>query len=159
MQVRDAMTPDVRVANPEQTIHDVARLMAEFDVGCLPVGEQDRLVGMITDRDIAVRAVAEGRSPDTTKVRDIMSRDVKYCFEDDEIPNVAGNMGDIQVHRLPVLDQNKRLVGIIALADIANTEGATAAGQAVCGISSPTGASGPSQMGSASGGSGQEQQR
>lgn len=136
MQVREAMTRDVRIATPDQTIHDAARIMAECDVGALPVGEEDRLVGMITDRDIAVRAVAQGKSPDTTKVREIMSPDVKYCFEDEEISEVAQNMGIVQVHRLPVVNQEKRLVGIVALADIANCEGANPAGEAVCGISS-----------------------
>ncbi|MBS1189792.1 MAG: hypothetical protein H6R10_1584 [Rhodocyclaceae bacterium] len=136
MQVREAMTRDVRIANPDQSIHDVARIMAECDVGALPVGERDRLVGIITDRDIAVRAVAEGKSPDATKVRDVMSRSVKYCFEDEDVSQVAQNMGSIQVHRLPVLNHDKRLVGIVALADIANCEGADTAGQAVCGIAS-----------------------
>ena len=150
MQVREAMTRDVRIANPEQSIHDVARIMAECDVGSLPVGDHDRLVGMITDRDIAIRAVAQGKSPDSTKVRDIMSQDVKYCFEDEDIVHVAQNMGDIQVHRLPVLNHDKRLVGIVALADIANRGGATTAGQAVCGISSTGAAAG--QSASSSGG-------
>jgi len=138
MQVSQAMTRDVRIANPDQSIRDVAQMMADCNIGSLPVGEHDRLVGMITDRDIAVRAVAQGRSPDT-RVRDVMSSDVKYCFEDEEVSTVAQNLGDIQVHRLPVVNRDKRLVGIVALADIANCEGARPAGQAVCGISSPSG--------------------
>ena len=142
MQVREAMTRDVRIANPDQTIHDAARIMAECDVGALPVGEQDRLVGMITDRDIAIRAVAQGKSPDSTTVREVMSPEVKYCFEDEEISEVAQNMGIIQVHRLPVVNHEKRLVGIVALADIANCEGADPAGEAVCGISSTGAATG-----------------
>lgn len=136
MQVREAMTRDVHLANPNQSIHDVAQLMAQYDVGSLPVEENDRLVGIITDRDIAVRAVAQGKSPDGTKVRDVMSKEIKYCFEDEEISEVAQNMGVTQLHRLPVLNHEKRLVGIVALADIANCEGASPAGQAVCGISS-----------------------
>ena len=142
MQVREAMTRDVRIANPDQSIHDAARIMAECDVGALPVGEEDRLVGMITDRDIAVRAVALGKSPDTTTVREVMSPDVKYCFEDEEISEVAQNMGVIQLHRLPVVNHEKQLVGIVALADIANCEGASPAGEAVCGISSSGSAAG-----------------
>jgi IMP dehydrogenase len=141
MQVNKAMTRDVRIANPEQSISDVARVMAEDNVGSLPVGEQDRLVGMITDRDIAVRAVAHGRSPET-KVREVMTKDIQYCFEDEEISDVAHRCGEIQVHRLPVLNRDKRLVGIVALADIANCD-AKAAGDAVCGISADTGRSGP----------------
>lgn len=138
MRVSEAMTRDVQIANPNQSLHDAARIMAECDVGCLPVGENNRLVGMITDRDIAVRAVAEGKSPDATHVRDVMSQDVKYCFDDQEISDVAQNMGDIQVHRLPVVDHDKHLVGILSLADIANCEGAEVAGSAMCGISTPS---------------------
>jgi CBS domain-containing protein len=138
MLVSEVMTRNVCIANPEQSLQQVAQLMAKEDVGCLPVGENDRLVGMITDRDIAVRAVAQAKAPDTTKVREIMSQDIKYCFADDDIENVASNMGDIQLHRLPVIDDQKRLVGIVALADIANHEGPDTAGRAVCGISQDT---------------------
>jgi len=138
MQVSQAMTRDVRIASPDQSIRDVAQIMAQSDIGSLPVGDHDRLVGMITDRDIAVRAVAQGRSPDT-KVRDVMSGDIKYCFEDEDLATVAQNLGDVQLHRLPVVNRDKRLVGIVALADIANCEGARPAGQAVCGISGPAG--------------------
>lgn len=138
MRVSEAMTRDVKVANPNQSLHDVAKIMADDDVGSLPVGENDRLIGMITDRDIAIRAVAQGKSPDTTKVREVMSEDVKYCFDDEDIADVAQNMGEIQVHRLPVVNHDKRLVGIIALADIANTAGAELAGDAVQGICEPT---------------------
>lgn len=138
MRVSEAMTRDVKVANPNQSLHDVAKIMADDDVGCLPVGENDKLVGMITDRDIAIRAVAQGKSPDATTVREVMTEDVKYCFDDQDVADVARNMGDIQVHRLPVVNHDKRLVGIIALADIANTAGAELAGDAVQGISEPT---------------------
>ena len=134
MRVSEAMTRDVQIANPEQSICDVAKIMAESNVGSLPVGENDRLVGMITDRDIAVRAVAEHKSPDT-RVRDVMTQDVKYCFDDEDIKHVATNMGDIQVHRLPVLNREKRLVGIVSLADVATKAGAAPAGKAVSGIS------------------------
>jgi CBS domain-containing protein len=144
MQVSQAMTRDVRIARPDQTLHEVARIMADCEIGSLPVGDNDRLVGMITDRDIAIRAVAEGKSPDTTQVREVMSQDVKFCFEDDEIADIAKNMGNNQVHRLPVLNRDKRLVGIVALADVAHCEGEKPAGEAVCGISAQTGRSGPS---------------
>jgi CBS domain-containing protein len=115
------MTRDVRIANPGQSIRDVAKIMAEIDAGALPVGENDRLVGMITDRDIAIRAVAEGKGPDTP-VRDVMSAEVKYCYEDEDLEHVAENMGDLQVRRLPVVNREKRLVGIVALGDIARRE-------------------------------------
>ena len=106
MRVKDAMSAHVKIANPSQSIREAARLMAELDCGCLPVGEEDRLVGMVTDRDIAVRAVAEGMSL-KTPIREIMSLEVKYCFEDAELDEVAQNMADIKVRRLPVLDHNK----------------------------------------------------
>jgi CBS domain-containing protein len=144
MQVRQAMTRDVQIARPDQSIHEIARIMADCEIGSLPVGENDRLVGMITDRDIAIRAVADGKSPDSTQVREVMSQDVKFCYEDDEVADVAKNMGDIQVHRLPVLNRDKRLVGIVALADVAKCEGEKPAGEAICGISNETGRSGPS---------------
>ena len=138
MQVSEAMTSDVKIANPNQTIRDAARLMAQIDVGVLPVGENDRLVGMITDRDIAVRAIAADKGPQTP-IRDIMSKEVMYCFEDDELDDIVQNMADIKVRRLPVLDRNKRLVGILSLGDIALTDGAGSASSALCGISEPGG--------------------
>ncbi len=138
MQVRDAMTRDVRVAAPGQTIRDVAQMMAEIDAGVLPVGENDRLIGMITDRDITVRAVAAGKGPETP-VRDVMSTEqVLYCFEDDDIDDVAKNMGDVKVRRLPVMDRNKRLVGIISLGDVSTNE-KKVAGKAISEISAPGG--------------------
>ena len=118
MKVSKAMSRDVRIAAPNQTICDAARIMAELDSGALPVGDDDRLVGMITDRDIAIRAVAEHKSPDT-KVREVMSQEVLYCFDDQDIEEVARNMGELQVRRMPVVNRSKRLVGIVSLADIA----------------------------------------
>jgi CBS domain-containing protein len=138
MKVSEVMTQDVRLIEPTQTIRDAARLMAEMDAGIMPVREGDCLVGMITDRDIAVRAVAQGRGPDTS-VRDVMTDDVKYCYEDDDTDDVARNMADIQVRRLPVLTRDKRLVGIISLGDMAVTEKSGRAGEAVAGISQPGG--------------------
>ena len=135
MRVAEVMTRDVRLIEPNQTIRDAARLMAEMDAGIMPVREGDRLVGMITDRDIAVRAVAQGRGPDTA-VREVMTDEVKYCYEDDDTNDVARNMADIQVRRLPVLTRDKRLVGIISLGDMAVSD---EAGEAVAGISQPGG--------------------
>jgi CBS domain-containing protein len=138
MRVFEAMTRDVRVALPEQTIQGAAKMMGDMDAGVLPVREGDRLVGMITDRDIAVRAVALGKGPQTP-VREVMSPEVMYCFEDDDTDAVARNMADIKVRRLPVVNRDKRLVGIIALGDLAVVEGPRAAGEAVSGISRPGG--------------------
>ena len=138
MKVSEVMTREILVANPEQTVQQAARMMADIDAGVLPVGEDDRLVGMITDRDIAVRCVAKGNGPDA-KIRDIMSRDVKYCFLDQDIDEVTRNMAEIQVRRLPVVDRDKRLVGIVSLGDIATGGEAMEAGEALSGISMPGG--------------------
>lgn len=139
MKVREAMTRDVRLIAPDQSIQEAARLMAELDIGAVPVQEDDRLVGMITDRDIAVRAVAEGRGPDTP-VRQIMSPEVKYCFDDQSVDEVTQNMGDLRLRRLPVLNRDKRLVGILSLGDLAIDETAQdEAGEALGRISRPGG--------------------
>src|SRR5215210_7159469 len=103
MKVSEAMTREVQVANPNESVQQAARMMASLDAGVLPVGENDRLVGMITDRDIAIRGVAEGKGPEA-RVRDVMTEDVKYCFDDQDVEDVTRNMGDIQVRRLPVVD-------------------------------------------------------
>jgi CBS domain-containing protein len=139
MQVSDAMTTDVKVTSPSESIRDAARIMAEIDAGALPVGESDRLVGMITDRDIAIRAVAMGKGPNTP-VREVMTQEVRYCFDDDDVEDVAQNMADIKVRRLPVLNQQKRIVGVLSLGDIALADGPKHAGSALCGISEPGGA-------------------
>ena len=137
MKVSECMSRSVTVANPKQSIAEAARMMAECDSGVLPVGENDRLVGVITDRDIAIRAVAQKRGPETP-VRDIMSKEVLYCFEDDDVEDCAENMGEQQVRRLPVVNRDKRLVGIISLGDIAKSA-EFEAGHAVAEITRPGG--------------------
>jgi len=139
MRVSEAMTRDVKICTPGQTIREVARTMAEIDAGAMPVGENDRLIGMITDRDIAIRAVGEGKGPDTP-VREVMSEHIHYCYDDEDVEHVAQNMGDIRVRRLPVVNREKRLVGIISLGDVARTEGGATTGDAVAGVSKPGGA-------------------
>ncbi|KRE01062.1 inosine-5-monophosphate dehydrogenase [Bosea sp. Root670] len=138
MRVSDLMTREVCVANPQETIQQAARLMAGLDVGMFPVGDDDRLMGMITDRDIAIRGVAEGKAP-LTKVSEIMSHEVRYCFADQEIDEVLQNMADVQVRRLPVIDRDKRLVGILALSDATTAATNGEAGEALAGISRPGG--------------------
>ena len=138
MQAQDLMTRDVTTVSPDDTIQKAARCMIALDVGALPVGENDRLVGMITDRDIAVRGIAEGNGPQT-KVRDLMTPEVKYCFEDQEVDEIASNMADIQVRRLPVIDRDKRLVGILSLCDIVVGDDPEPVVEALSGISRPTG--------------------
>ena len=117
MNVRDCMSADVRITSPQASIRDAARIMKEVDAGVVPVGENDRLVGMITDRDIVVRAVAEGREPDT-RVRDIMTTQARYCYDDEDVAEVAQSMADLGIRRLAVLDREKQLVGIVALSNI-----------------------------------------
>ncbi|MFL6565595.1 MAG: CBS domain-containing protein [Burkholderiales bacterium] len=118
MRVSEAMTRKVKICTPGQPIREVARTMAAIDAGALPVGENDRLIGMITDRDIAVRAVAQGKGPDTP-VREIMSEHVEYCFDDEDLDRVAQGMAEVRVRRLPVVNREKRLVGILSLGDVA----------------------------------------
>ncbi len=137
MNVSEVMTRDVQVATPEQSIRDAAQLMSRIDAGTVPVGKDNKLVGMLTDRDIAVRAVAKGLGPDTP-VRDIMSADVKYCFDDESVEDVARNMADIQVRRLPVVNRDKRLVGILSLGDLA-VRSNLSTDEALRGVSTPGG--------------------
>jgi CBS domain-containing protein len=138
MKVKDVMTTDVVIARPDQSIAEAARMMAQCDSGALPVGEDDRLVGMITDRDIAIRAIAKDRGPDTP-IREAMSKEVLYCFQDEDVEHVADNMGEQQVRRLPVLDRDKRLVGIVSLGDLATNSKPKTSGQAIAAISRPGG--------------------
>ena len=135
MKVNELMSLRVEVASPDDSIQQAAKVMHRIDVGILPVGENDRLIGVITDRDIAVRAVAEGKDPKTTLVRDVMSAEVRYCYEDDEVESVAENMAELQVRRLPVVNADKRLCGLISLADIARERRPREASEALEGIS------------------------
>jgi CBS domain-containing protein len=123
MQVKDAMTRGVECVSPDATLQEAARKMREMDVGPLPVCDSDRLAGMVTDRDITVRAVADGRDPRTTRVRDVMTEGIDSCFEDDDVADAARLMREKQVRRLVVLNRDKRLVGIVSLGDLAVESG------------------------------------
>lgn len=138
MKVSAKMTRNVHITSPDDTIQHAARRMAEHDAGALPVGEHDRLIGMITDRDIALRGVAQGKGPDA-KIREVMSHEVKYCFEDEELADVARNMGEQQLRRLPVMNRDKRLVGILSLGDLAMAGEPHSVHEAAAGISRPGG--------------------
>lgn len=118
--VAEVMTRDVATISPEQSIQQAAQLMETLDVGSLPVCDGELLVGILTDRDIAIRAVSAGKSPDTP-VAGIASGPVTWCFEDDDIEDVRQKMADIQIRRVPVLDREKHLVGILALGDLATS--------------------------------------
>ena len=134
--ISEVMTCDVKLARPEQSIREAAGLMASADVGSLPVSENDRLVGMITDRDMALRAIAQGLGVDTL-VRDVMTTEIKYCHEDEDVASVAKNMADLGVRRLPVVNRDKRLVGIVALSNIAQSGNQKASESLLDGVAQP----------------------
>lgn len=137
MHVQEIMTRDVELIDPNTTIREAARLMRDDNVGALPVGENDRLVGMVTDRDIVMRAVAEDRAAGNTSVRSVMSERIYYCFDDEDIDRAAAIMARHQVRRLAVLNRDKRLVGIVSLADLGRG-GHEAAKKALKDISQPS---------------------
>lgn len=138
MKVADAMTANAQVALPEMDIGDAARLMAELDVGVLPVSDNGRLVGIVTDRDITVRAVALRLGPDTPVER-IMSPEARFCYVDDGLEEVLAGMGRLQVRRMPVLDRDQQLVGIISLSDAGIETSATSTAEALLDITEPGG--------------------
>jgi CBS domain-containing protein len=138
MKVSEAMNRGCHFVSANDTIKRAAQIMAAEGVGFLPVEEDDRLVGMITDRDIVTRCLAQGKDG-SSRVRDAMTRDVKYCFEDEDIEDVVENMAEIQVRRLPVMSQEKRLIGVISLADVARTYSPDTVGIAFSGVVSPGG--------------------
>jgi len=147
MLVKDTMSRAVKTVSPETTIKEAARIMADADLGALPVAAGDHLAGMVTDRDIVVRGVAIGKGLETT-VGEVMTHDVLYCHEDEVIGHIAANLAENQVRRLPVVDADKRLVGIVSLADIADAR-ADEAGEALEGITRPGGARSQSIQGRA----------
>jgi CBS domain-containing protein len=138
MKISSVMSRDVQVCAPDASLRDAAALMKKIDTGVLPVAEKDRLVGMITDRDIAIRGIADGKGPDA-KVRDTMSHEVKYCFDDEDVAHVAKNMAELQVRRLPVMNREKRLIGIVSLSDLATQGSLPRTAHALHGISQPGG--------------------
>ena len=139
MKIAECMTREVEVITPDQSIRDAAQFMLRADAGAMPVTDGDGLIGMVTDRDITVRGVAAGRGPDTP-VRDVMTDEILYCFEDDDIEEVALKMSDRQVRRMPVLNREDRsLVGIVSLGDLSRSNREEAASIALDGITDPGG--------------------
>ena len=137
MQISQIMTHQIQVASPDLPIQQAAQMMADADSGFLPVQEGERLIGTLTDRDIAIRAVAEGRGPET-QVRDVMSARPLFCWDDQDVQEVAGQMSDAQVRRMPVLSRaEQRLVGVVSLGDLARSEHDDAAETALEGVSAP----------------------
>jgi CBS domain-containing protein len=138
MKVSECMSHEIMAAAPEHTIQLAARTMNDLAAGFLPVCDDSRVVGVLTDRDIAVRGVAAGLSPHAS-VRDVMTEEVKYCFDDDDTDEVLENMGEIQVRRLPVVNREKRLVGIVSLSDLARGAERSKVGETLDEIAEPSG--------------------
>jgi CBS domain-containing protein len=138
MKVSEVMTRDVQTIRPDQRVQEAASFMLSADAGSIPVTDGDRLIGMITDRDIAVRGVAKGYGPDTP-VRELMSDDIICAREDDDVDDVASRMSEAQVRRLPVIDENERLCGIVSLGDLSREADEDAANEALEGVSEPGG--------------------
>ena len=134
MKISECMSREVRLADPQMSLREAAQLMADCGCGVLPVGENDRLVGMLTDRDIVIRGIAKGLEGES-KVREVMSREVRWCFEDDDLEEAFSTMADEQIRRMPVLNREKRLVGIISLGDLAKSHENRTAGAALSDIS------------------------
>ena len=138
MELREIMTRDVEVVSGDASLKEAAVKMKNLDVGAIPVCDGDQLRGMLSDRDITIRATASGRDPTKTKVAEIMSTDIAYCLEDQEVDEAVSLMEVRQIRRLPVLDQDKRLVGIVSLGDIAvHTGDRDLAGETLQEISEP----------------------
>ncbi|HMC14859.1 MAG TPA: CBS domain-containing protein [Albitalea sp.] len=136
-QVAEAMTRGVRTMSPNDSIQLAAQAMDELNVGVVPVCDGDRLLGMVTDRDIAVRGVAQGRPPESTPLREVMSGDPLWCFEDDPLEQAIEQMRDAQVRRLPVVDRDRHLVGILSLGDVSATASTSDVAEALACISEP----------------------
>lgn len=119
MKAKDLMTQNPEIISPETTLKKAAEKMRDQDIGFLPIGENDRLIGVITDRDLAIRGVAEGKDPNKSTVRDVITDEIRYCMENDTLDKVADMMSNLKIRRLAVLNDNKRIVGVISLGDVA----------------------------------------
>jgi CBS domain-containing protein len=117
--IKDTMTATCTWVSPEISVADAAKIMRDLDIGCVPVGENDRLIGTLTDRDIVTRVIASKRDATEIPVRDAMSKKLLYCFEDQTVDDIVQNMAAMQIRRLPVVNRQKRLVGMVSFADLA----------------------------------------
>ena len=138
MKISEVMTSEVETIRPDQSVQEAASFMLKADAGSIPVTEGDKLIGMITDRDIAVRGIAKGRGPDTP-VRDLMTGDIVSAHEDEEVADVAAKMSQAQVRRMPVIDSEQRLCGIVSLGDLSREGDSGSATVALEGVSQPGG--------------------
>lgn len=123
MLIRDLMTEHVQCIGPADTLQDAASKMRDLDIGALPVCQNDQLIGMVTDRDITIRCAAVGKSPQQMKVQDAMTTDTAFCFADEDMSVAADLMEERQIRRLPVLDRDKHIIGIVSLGDLATRQG------------------------------------
>lgn len=140
MQIREIMTREPVVIGPDMVLKEAAERMRDLDSGVLPVGQKDRVVGMLTDRDITIRATAAGKDPNQTRVEAVMTPDVVYCYEDEDARDAARKMEEHQLRRLIVLSRDKRLVGILSLGDLAvHTADDRLAGEVAEAVSEPAG--------------------
>lgn len=128
-QIKDVMSPNFKFMAPDSPVAQVAAQMRDLDCGFMPLAENDKMIGMVTDRDITIRAVAEGKNPADVKARDIMTPKTFYCYDDQDVEEVCNNMGEIQVRRLPVVNRDKRLVGIVSMGDLAQSASRPNVGQ------------------------------
>lgn len=137
--ISEVMTRDVMTISPQDTLRRAAQMMDELNVGVLPVCDGERLVGMITDRDITVRSTSAGDAPESARVEEAMSEDVRWCFDDQSVDEVMQQMSDSQIRRVPVVDHNtKKLVGIVALGDIATKSRSGEAEDTLKNVSTPS---------------------
>ena len=138
MQVKDVMTRGAEVVRPDATLQEAANKMKSLDIGPLPVCDGDKIIGMLTDRDITVRATAEGLDPKQTRVREVMSKELITCLEDQDVKEAAELMQSKQIRRVPILNKDKRLVGMLSLGDLANrTQDSKLAGKTLEEVSTP----------------------
>ncbi len=128
-QIKDVMSPNFKFMSPDSPVSEIAQQMRDMDCGFMPMAENDKMVGMVTDRDITIRAVAEGKNPADVQGRDIMTPKTYYCYDDQDVEEVCNNMGEIQVRRLPVVNRDKRLVGIVSMGDLAQVASRPNVGQ------------------------------
>ncbi len=139
MKAKEIMTRNAEIISPDTTLNQAAEKMKQQDIGFLPIGENDRLIGAVTDRDIVIRGLAAGKNADKTTVRDIMTDEIRYCFEEDDLDKVAEMMSAKQIRRLAVLNADKRIVGIISLGDVATkSKDANLTGKVTTEVSEPS---------------------
>ncbi|EPX83687.1 CBS domain-containing protein [Salipiger mucosus] len=135
MDISEAMHAKADWASADMPVSEVARMMKADDIGAVPVGKDDRLIGMITDRDIALRVVAEGRNPDKTRVEEVMTKDIVYCQTHETVEDAIHLMDQKKIRRLPVLDGDKRLVGMLSLGDVSHSVGRALSGELLHAVS------------------------